>query len=460
MVRKKNPKKNLRLKKPNQKKRKKRKKQKRRTKNNMEIKTNQLTGSEVELEVELTSKELKTYVEQAEKNLGADLEVKGFRKGKVPSDVVRKTISEEKIREEALSLAVEDSFAKAVEEKGLELLEPAKGVDIKENTKEKLVYVAKVTVLPKFELSAYKEVEVKKNEIVVEDKEVSDAIDYVRKTRSTYSESKEPAQKGNRAEIDFEIKIEGKVIDNGVSKNHPLILGNETFVPGFEDNIMGMKAGEEKTFDLNVPADYYQKSIAGKIIQCSVKVHKVEIISLPKLTDEFAKSLGAFENVAELKKSIGDGVRMEKEQKEKQRIRGAILDKIAENTTLEIPQVLVERQLENLIREFDASLHQQGMELNLYLTSVKKTQDDLKNEWKPQAEKQVKNSLILREVAKTEKLSVEEGELNESLAMFLQKFPNPESLKDLNQDVLKRNIYEDLLKEKTLQFLEDNAKLL
>ena len=426
----------------------------------MEIKTNQLKGSEVELEVELSAKELLKYVSQAEKNLGADLEVKGFRKGKVPSDIVRKTLGSEKIREEALSLAVKDSFAQAVEQEGLELLEPAKDVDIKENTGDRLVYNVKVAVLPKFELPEYKGIEVKKAEIIIEDKDVQEAVDYLRKTRSTYTPSKEPAQKGNKIEIDFEIKVAGKTIENGVSKNHPIILGNEVFIPGFEDNVIGMKIGEEKTFNVDVPVDYYQKSIAGKTIECNVKVGKIEIVSLPELTDEFAKSLGQFENVDELKKSIGDGVRMEKEQKEKQRVRLAILEKIAENTKLEIPELLVEKQLSILIQEFDASLHQRGLELNMYLSSLKKTQDDLKKEWKPQAEKQVKNSLILRAIAKTEKLVIEEKELNNSLAMFLQQFPNPESLKDLNQDVLKRNLYEDLLKEKTLQFLEDNAKLL
>jgi len=426
----------------------------------MEIKTNQLKGSEVELEVELSAEELLKYVGQAEKNLGINLEVKGFRKGKVPSDVVRKTLGSKKIREEALSLAVKDSFAQAIEQEGLELIEPTKGVDIKENTGDKLIYNTKVAVLPEFKLPEYKGIEVKKAEIVVEDKEVQEAIDYLRKTKSTYTPSEESAQKGNKIEIDFEIKIAGKIIENGVSKNHPVILGNEIFIPGFEGNVVGMKTGEEKIFNVDVPVDYYQKSIAGETIECKVKVNKIEIVSLPELTDEFAKSLGQFKNVDELKKSISGGVRMEKEQKEKQRVRLAILEKIAKNTKLEIPEPLVGKQLDILIQEFGTSLQQRGLELNMYLSSIKKTQDDLKKEWRPQAEKQVKNALILREVAKIEKLVIKEEELNNSLAMFLQQFPSPESLKDLNQDVLKRNLYEDLLKEKTLQFLEDNAKLL
>ncbi len=426
----------------------------------MDIKINQLNNSELELEIELDSQELQKYVSQVEKNLGETLEVKGFRKGKTPSDIVRQTVGTEKIREEALSLAVEDSFARAVEEKDLELLEPAKGVDIKENTNDKLIYKTKVMVLPKFELPEYKGIEAKKNEIKVEDKEIDEAIDYVRKTKTTYTEAKEPAQKGNRAEIDFEIKADNKTIENGVSKNHPVVLGNDTFVPGFEDNIIGMKKGEEKSFNLDVPVDYYQKSIAGKNIECKVKLNKVEIVSLPELTDEFAKSLGSFENIIGLRKSISDGIKIEKEQKEKQRIRLAILEKIAGQIKMEIPEILVKKQLDNLVQEFEASLRQRGLEINMYLSSVKKTQEDLRKEWKPQAEKQIKNSLVLREVAKREELTVNDEELSGSLNMFLQKFPNPENLKDIDQNTLKRNLYEDLLKEKTLQFLEDNAKLL
>ncbi len=425
----------------------------------MEIKTNELEGSEVELEIELTAEELKGYMAQAEKNIGAELNLKGFRKGKVPSEVVRKTIDKDTLREEATSLALQDSFVKALEEKELELIESAKGVDVKENTEDKLIYTTKVTVLPKFELPEYKGIEAEKKEVKIEDKEIDETIDYVRKTRSTYSESKEPVQKGNRVEIDFEIKTDGKTIENGASKNHPFILGNDTFIPGFEDNVIGMKIGEDKTFEVNVPADYYQKSIAGKTIQCEVKINKIENVCLPELTDEFAKSLGGFENIAELKKSVGDGIRAEKEQKEKQRIRLAILEKITEKTNMEIPDILIEKQLENIIREFDASLHQKGLELNMYLASMKKTQDDLKKEWRPQAVKQVKNSLVLREVAKQEELTVEDKELTDSVNLFMQKFPNPEQLKDLDGDVLKKNMYEDLLKEKTLQFLEDNAQL-
>jgi trigger factor len=426
----------------------------------MEIRSNQLKSSEVELEVELMADELREYVSQTEKNLGADLDIKGFRKGKVPSDVVRKTVGEAKIREEALSLAIKDSFARAVVEKELELLEPAQGVDIKENTKDKLVYSTKVTVLPKFDLPEYKGIEVEKKEIKVEDKEIDEAIEYIRKTRSTFAGTKEPAQKGNKVEIDFEIKADGKTIESGVSKNHPVILGNDTFIPGFEQNIVGMKEGEEKTFEIEVPKDYYQKSIAGKTIQCIVKLHKVEIVSLPELTDDFAKTLGSFENVAELKKSISDGVRMEKEQKDKQRIRLAILEKISEQVNLEIPEILIEKQLENLIQEFSASLRQKGLELSMYLAGMKKTQDDLKKEWRPQAEKQVKNSLILREVAKKEKLAISDKELEDSVNLFLQGFPNPEHLKEIDPKILKRNLYEDLLKEKTLRFLEDNAQLI
>lgn len=426
----------------------------------MNIETKELKNSEIELEIELTAKELKDYMSQAEKKLGADLEIKGFRKGKIPSNVLRKTIGEEKLRQEALALAVEDSFAKAIAEKGLELIEPAKGIDVKENSEEKFVYTATVKVLPKFVLPEYRGIEVEKKKISVEPKEIDETIDYILKTRTVYTASKEPAQKNNKVEIDFEIKADGKTIDNGVSKNHPVVLGKNVFVPGFEDNILGMRIGEEKNFEINVPSDYYQKSIAGKKIQCTVKVNKIEIPSVPELTDDFAKSLGSFKNVDELKKSIGDGIRMEKEQKEKQRTRLIILEKVAQKTSMEIPEVLVEKQLNNLVQEFEASLQQKGLDLNMYLVHFKKTQDDLRKEWKLQAVKQVKNSLILREIAKKENLVVEEEELNDTVNLFLQRLPDPEELKDINIDVLKRNIYEDLLKEKTLQVLETHAEFL
>ena len=230
----------------------------------------------------------------------------------------------------------------------------------------------------KIELANYKGLKAKKRELKIEEKEKENALRYVQNSRTKLITINRPAEKGNRMEIDLEVRCGGVKIENGESKNHPLILGEGQFLPDFEKNITGMKAGEEKEFSLKVPVEWPDKRVAGKNLDFKIKVNLVQERQIPEMNDEFAQSLGDFKTWEDFKKSVEDGLLQEKKLMEKQRIRLELIEQVADNSKLEVPKTLVESELENMINEFKLSITQFGLDFDTYLTQVKSNMDELK----------------------------------------------------------------------------------
>lgn len=304
---------------------------------------------------------------------------------------------------------------------------------------------------------------------MVTEAEIKGILDDIVKSRTVLKEVNRPARLGDRAEVDFEIKDKGAIIDGGKSENHPVVLGEDKFVPGFEAQIIGLKPGERKSFALKMPENYYQKSIAGKELDFDVALKRIQEMTPPKLDDQFVKSLGQFASRADLERNVREGLMLEKEAKEKERVRQAILKEIAGKTEVEISAALIERRLDTMIRGFDDELHQKGMELGLYLAHIKKTQDDLRRDWRARAEEQVKFDLIVKTIAKKERLKVSEEEVDQELQAVLQQYmlsgspdggvgPGPEALQNIDPEQLKNKIHGVLLNEKVFEFLEGHNK--
>jgi len=292
----------------------------------------------------------------------------------------------------------------------------------------------------------------KRKEILVEEKEIEDALIYLQKSRAKFIFENRPAKKGDFVEIDFR----SSQIEAGLKKKDNFILGQGHFVPGFEENLEGMMPGQEKEFSLRFPENYSQKDLAGNLVDFKVKMNSVQKMVPPEINDEFAKSLGKFENLTELKKNISEGIKIEKENHESQRIRGEILGKINKETRMEIPEVLVEtekkRMLEDLKRLVSEKLK---ISLEQYLSQIKKTEKELLESFRPEAEKKIKYALILREISKREKISASEEEIKMAVNEFLKNYPDTEKVKkELDPGQLKSYYEEAIRNEKTLQFLE------
>ena len=232
----------------------------------MTFATKNLKDSQIELTVDLNKEDLFSYAAETEKRLAKEIRVEGFRPGKAPKEMVRKKIGEQAIREEALNLAVQTSLASILSEEKLDVMEQS-DFKIKENLADKLIYQIRLTVFPEVKLGEYKDLTVKRNAISVEDPEVKNVLQEMVVLRATLKEVKRPARLGDRVEVDFTVKDKGVLIEDGRSESHPVMLGDGNFIPGFEAQIVGLESGEKKNFSLKVPADYYQKSIAGKELE-------------------------------------------------------------------------------------------------------------------------------------------------------------------------------------------------
>jgi len=311
------------------------------------------------------------------------------------------------------------------------------------------------------ELANYKGLKIKKNQSKIEKEEIEKSLDYLRQSRAKIITVNKPAQKGNQVEIDFEFRCAGVKTEDGTSKNHPLILGDARFLPGFEKELEGMSAGQEKEFSLKTPENWPDKRIVDKNLDFKVKMNLVQEREIPELNDEFAKSLGQFDSLDALKKNIEEGLIKEKQIKEDQRIKLELIGKVADESKMETPDSLIEQEVERMLAEFKFSINNIGLDFDRYLKEIKKTIDEIKKEWKNQAEKRVRIALCLRAIADKENIQISEEELTEKINQDLKQYPNTEEVKkNIDLNALREYTEEVLRNEKVLGLIEKEAQII
>lgn len=363
------------------------------------------------------------------------------------------------ILEATLDLAVRKSLAGAAEKQGLEVLKIS-DLAIKENSASKLLYSVVVATFPDVVLCDISSVKVKKTDPSVDEAEINQALDSIRNSRAKLVEKNREAQRGDRVEVDFEITSEdGLPIEGGISKSHPVVIGDNKFIPGFEDKIVGIKTGEEKRFMLAVPDDYFNKSVAGRRLNFFVKAVNVQKVVKPDLDDGFARSLGNFSNLNDLEKNVAERILEEKKAKERQKLRLEILAGILKKSRMEPPPKMVNEKLDEMVVGFDRDLHEKGLELSIYLAHLQKTEDDLRKDWQKEAERQVAYSLILRKIAKEKRLNLSDEEVEEAINGMLQKMIaggqlSQENMENVDLASIKEMVTNDLIIEKAFVFLE------
>lgn len=421
----------------------------------MEISLKKAEQNKYNLTVELGRDDLAGYVKKAEDRIVGEVQVDGFRRGKAPKDIVQEKVGKEYVLEQALNIALQDSLARALDEQKLEVMEVS-GLNIKENSGSKLLYTVTVTSFPSVNLTDISEIKIKKRKVEVQSQEVEEAINFSRIARAKFLPKNGAIEKGDRVEIDFEVTSGGLPIEGGISKSHPLVVGDNKFIPGFEDRLIGMKINDEKKFELNVSPDYFHKNIAGKKLDCSVKIVNVQTVEKPFLDEEFVKSLGKFKNLEEFRKSVINGLTQEKEIKEKERLRLEIIARISEKSKMELPEDMVDDKLNDMIGGFDNDLHLKGMELSFYLAHLGKTEDDLRKDWWPEAEKQTRYMLILHKIAKLSNLYPTQTEIEDQVEQTIQVLVlrgqiNPEKI---DMEKVRNVVNLNLTNEKVFSFLE------
>ena len=426
----------------------------------MKVETKKLEKSQIELEFELTAEEFVEHFSHAVEHLKHHVKVDGFREGKAPASMVEDKLKPEALLMEAGDHAVQHVYTDYIKENKLEPVGNPEVSIIKIAKGSPFIFKAKITVLPDVKLPDYKEIAkaVKQPkgspEISVTEEEIQDSINYLQKTKAKFTLKNDVATKGDFVEI----KYQSKDIENNKEIDDKFILGEAGFMKGFEDGIIGMKAGEEKEISVKFPDELPRKDLAGKESVFKVKMTSVQKMELPEINDEFAKQLGAFETLTALKESMKEGMTMEKQEHEKQRKRGEILEKIAEKSEFEMPVAMVEYEQQRLLENLKNRVAQTAkISFEEYLASIKKTEEEIKATYQKEAEKRLREFLVLRELGREEKVEVSDKEMEEEVTKSIKNYSKEELAKiDINE--LKEYTKGVIYNEKVFQKLEEYSQ--
>lgn len=429
----------------------------------MDVTVKKLPQSKVELEITLAWEEWKKEMDHAAKHLAKDVKVPGFRPGKVPREVLEKRYGKEVVLMEAAEHAVSHSYVQALEQEKIDAIgQPVVKLEtVKEG--EALSFTITTAVMPEVKIDNWKKAVGKANSehakkqqaVVVEPQEIEDELNRLAGMRAKLVTMNRPAQLEDNVEVDFEVRVDGVVIEGGKSEKHPLVLGKGVFIPGFEEGIVGMKEGEEKVMTLSFPTEYHAEHLAGKPAQFTVKLRLVQERELPVIDDAFAQSLGSFETLEAFKKKLSEGILEEKQGKLKEEGRTAILDALVSQATIEFPDILVEEELNRMEHEFQSQVEMMGIPFEQYLEHAKKSREALRTDWKEQAKKRLAAGIILEQLAKEDEIEVAAQEIEEAMNQTLQYYKRvKDAEKNINLEQLYASTRGRLRNEKVFERLE------
>ena len=384
--------------------------------------------------------------------------IPGFRKGKAPMQLVERQYGSAIFYEDAFNELVPDIYDEAIKENKIEAVSRP-NIDIVQMEKGKeLIFTATVETKPEVELGKYKGIEIKKIEYTTTDKDIEHELGHMaeRNARLVTVEDR-PVEKGDITTIDFEGSIDGVAFEGGKAENHELEIGSNTFIPGFEDQIIGMKLEEEKDVKVKFPDDYFAKDLAGKDAVFKVKLHEIKKKELPKIDDEFAKDVSEFDTIAELKNSIKEKLDTENADRAKYETEEEAIKVVCDNTKLDIPSGMVELEIDNMMKDMETRLSYQGLTLNQYFQMMNRTETEVRESFKDQAEKSIKSRLVLEAIVKAENFEVTSEEVGEKIKEMASQYGRKEEELAENEQ-LKEYIENNLKTQKAIEFIVKNAK--
>ena len=422
----------------------------------MKTTVKKLSDTKVELTISLGSEELSAAEQVALTKMAADVKVPGFRKGKVPISVAAKHVNPAALQEQTLDNALSKAVAEAFMAEKIQALDrPA--VDVKKFVPgQELEFTAEVEIIPPVKLGNYKKLKAKRQAVKVEDSEVEEIITRMRENFTEKTEVKRAAKEGDEAVIDFTGKKDDVPFDGGAAKDFALKLGSGQFIPGFEEGVIGHKAGETFDLKLTFPKDYHAKELAGADVVFTVTLHKVNELSLPEVNDEFAAKCGPFTSVDELKADIKREITAQKEREADEKLKDDLVGELAEASKVALPELLIDDQIRSIEQDLMQNLMYRGLTLDSYLQTQKfKDKDDWRaKEARPAAEKRVKAGLVLAELSKELGVEVSHEELSTQIETMKQQYgKDPKIAERFNDPNVHRDIANRMITDKTVEKL-------
>lgn len=420
-----------------------------------------LEDSQVKIDVTIEAEKFDKAMDEAFKKNAKYFAVPGFRKGKAPRKIVEKHYGENVLFEEAFNIVAPEVFEDIVKENKLEVVSTP-DIDITQiGAGKELKFTAKVTVKPEFKLGKYKGIKVEKKEYPVTEEAVQEHLNEMaeKNARIVTADKRRKLKEGDTAVIDFEGFVDGVPFEGGKAEGHSLEIGSGAFIPGFEEQLVGMKYDEEREIKVTFPQEYFSEELAGKEATFKVKLHEIKVKELPEMDDEFAKDVSEFDTLEELKEDIKEHIEEENTAKAKYEEEEEAIKQVLDATEIKIPQVMIENEIDAYIHDMEHRLSHQGFNLEGYLGLIGKTMEEMRKEYAEKAEKNVKTRLVLEAIFEKEELEVTDDDINAKLEEFAKAYgrDTAEFVKNANEQT-KSYVKEELKYDVAVKFIMANAK--
>ena len=426
----------------------------------MSVKVELLEKNMAKLVIEVPAEELEKALQAAYNKNKSKISIPGFRKGKVPRQMVEKMYGPGFFYEDAANMLIPVEYDKAAAESGLEIVSRPV-IDIEQIEKGKaFIFTAEVAVKPEVTLGEYKGIEVAKTDVTVSEEEVAAELEKEReKNARTISVEDRAVENGDMIMLDFEGFVNGVAFDGGKGENYPLTIGSNAFIPGFEDQLVGAKLGEEVEVNVTFPEEYQAKELAGCPAVFKCKVNEIKVKELPELDDDFAQDVSKFDTLAEYKEDIQAKLAANKADAAKRAKEDAVIEKIIENAAMEIPEAMIDTQARQLVDEFAQRIQSQGLSFEQYLQFTGMNLDTALEQMKPNAVKRIQSRLVLEAVVKAENLEVSEEEVKAEITKMAETYKmDAEKLADMMSEEEKAQMKMDMAIEKAVELVTEAAK--
>ena len=415
-------------------------------------------ANEVKLEITIEAEKFDNAIKKVYFQNAKYFNIPGFRKGKAPQNIVEKYYGKEIFYEDAFNEVVPAEYEKALEDNKIDAVSKPE-IDVVTMEKgQDLVFTAIVQTKPEAKLKKYKGIEIEKIEYNVKDSDVEKELkDMQDKNSRLVTVDDRPAQNDDTAVIDFEGFVDGVPFDGGKAENHNLVLGSHSFIDGFEDQVVGMKVGEEKEINVTFPKDYFSKNLADKPATFKVKLNELKKKELPELDDEFAKDVSEFDTLKELKQSIKEKLEKQFKDREKYEKEDAVVRELVKELEVDIPSGMIEMEVDNMMKDMEQRMSYQGLKMDQYLKMMNKTEEQFKKEYEPQALEAIKSRLAIEVVVKSEKIEATDEEINAKIEEMASRYgKEPKELQE-NENI-RNYIKNGIENEKAMEFLVANSK--
>ena len=409
----------------------------------------------VELVIEVSGEEFEAAIEKVYKKQRSKISVPGFRKGKAPRKIIEGMYGSGVFYEDAINEIYPEAYSQAVEQEKLDVVAWPQ-VEIQEVGKDGFTFKAKVTVRPEVKLGEYKGLTAEREEATVTDEDLDNELKpYINRATRAVTVERE-AKLGDTVVIDFEGFKDDVAFEGGKAEGFSLELGSGTFIPGFEDQLVGTKAGDEKDLNVTFPEDYQAEELAGAPVVFKVKVHEVKEKQLPTVDDEFAKDVSEFETLADLKKDLGDKLKARREDAAQHAFENALIEQVVENMEVEIPEAMVDAEAEKLVNNYAQRVTSQGIPFDQYLAMMGMTMEQMKEQAKESALKQVQSDLALGAIVDAEKIEVTDEEVEAEIKRLAEQYNMTEE--QLKKVLIVEDLKRDLCRQKAAHVVFDSAK--